>query len=131
VSGRVHVTGLLPRDEALALVKASDLFVFASQTETQGLVLAEALGAGLPVVAVAGPGVGSTIRPGMDGELVPAEPADTLAERLGVVAGTLAGNRRRRDRMAAQAIAGAKRFDARTRVAEVAELYRELLAGRQ
>lgn len=131
VSGRVHVTGPLPRDEALALVKASDLFVFASQTETQGLVLAEALAAGLPVVAVGGPGVGSTIRPGVDGELVPAEPAATLAERLGVAAGALAGNQRRRDHMAAQALEGATRFDARTRVAEVAELYRELLAGRQ
>ncbi|MGH7417203.1 MAG: glycosyltransferase, partial [Candidatus Rokuibacteriota bacterium] len=131
VSERVHVTGLLPRDEALALVKASDLFVFASQTETQGLVLAEALAAGLPVVAVAGPGVASTIRPGIDGELVPAEPAATLAERLGVVAGALAGDRRRRERMAAQAREGAARFDVRTRVAEVAGLYRELLAGRQ
>ncbi|HUG95281.1 MAG TPA: glycosyltransferase [Pleomorphomonadaceae bacterium] len=131
VSGRVHVTGPLPRDEALALVKASDLFVFASQTETQGLVLAEALAAGLPVVAVAGPGVASTVRPGMDGELVPAEPAATLAERLGVVAGGLAGDRRRRERMAAQARQGAARFDARVRVAEVAGLYGELLAGRQ
>jgi len=130
VSGRVHVTGLLPRDEALALVKASDLFVFASQTETQGLVLAEALAAALPVVAVAGPGVESTIRPGMDGELVPAEPAATLAERLGVVAGALAGDRRRRERMAAQARDGAARFDAQARVAEVAGLYRELLASR-
>jgi glycosyltransferase involved in cell wall biosynthesis len=131
VSGRVHVTGLLPRDEALALVKASDLFVFGSQTETQGLVLAEALAAGLPVVAVAGPGVASTIRPGIDGELVPAEPAATLAERLGVVAGALAGNRRRRERMAVRAREGAARFDAQARVAEVAGLYRELLAGRQ
>ena len=131
VSGRVHVTGLLPRDEALALVKASDLFVFASQTETQGLVLAEALAAGLPVVAVAGPGVASTIRPGIDGELVPAEPAATLAERLGVVAGALAGDRRRRERMAVRAREGAARFDAQARVAEVAGLYRELLAGRQ
>jgi len=129
VSGRVHVTGLLPRDKALALVKASDLFVFASQTETQGLVLAEALAAGLPVVAVAGPGLASTIRPGIDGELVPAEPAATRAERLGVVAGALAGDRRRRERVAAQAREGAARFDARTRVAEVAGLYRELLPG--
>jgi hypothetical protein len=33
--------------------------------------------------------------------------------------------------MAARALEGATRFDARTRVAEVAALYRELLAGRQ
>lgn len=36
---------------------AADLFTFASRTETQGLVVAEALGMGTPVVAVNGPGV--------------------------------------------------------------------------
>ncbi len=36
---------------------AMDLFVFSSQSETQGMVLAEALAAGNPVVALDGPGV--------------------------------------------------------------------------
>jgi len=130
MAGRVHVTGRLPRDEALALLKASDVFIFASQTETQGLVLAEALAAGLPVVAVEGPGITATLRAGIDAEVVAAEPASTRAERLGVAAGALAGDQRRRGRMAAQAVEGADRFDARARVAHVAELYREVLAAR-
>jgi len=131
LADRVQVTGRLPRDEALALVKASDVFIFASQTETQGLVLAEALAAGLPVVAVEGPGVTATLRAGIDAEVVPAEPAATRAERLGMAAGALAGDRRRRGRMATAALEGAMRFDARARVAQVAELYRELLAARE
>jgi Glycosyltransferase len=40
----------------------ADIFVFASQTETQGLVLAEAMAAGLPVVALRGPGVVDIVR---------------------------------------------------------------------
>lgn len=36
---------------------AMDLFVFSSQTETQGMVLTEAMAAGVPVVALDGPGV--------------------------------------------------------------------------
>jgi 1,2-diacylglycerol 3-alpha-glucosyltransferase len=131
VADRVHVTGHLPRMEALALVKASDVFIFASQTETQGLVLAEALAAGLPVVALEGPGVAATLRDGIDAVLVPAEPAATRGERLGIAAGALAADQPRRTRMAARALEGATRFDARARVAEVAELYRDLLATRQ
>jgi 1,2-diacylglycerol 3-alpha-glucosyltransferase len=130
VGDRVHVTGRLPRMEALALVKACDVFIFASQTETQGLVLAEALAAGLPVVALEGPGVAATLRDGVDAILVPAEPEATRGERLGIAAGALVGDEPRRKRMAARALEGATRFDAQTLVAEVAELYREVLAGR-
>lgn len=36
---------------------AMDVFVFSSQSETQGMVLAEAMAAGAPVVALDGPGV--------------------------------------------------------------------------
>jgi glycosyltransferase involved in cell wall biosynthesis len=130
LASRVHVTGRLPRDEALALVKASDIFLFASQTETQGLVLAESLAAGVPVVAVDGPGVSETVRADTDGLIVAAEPAETRADRLGAAAGELCGDKRRRERLAAQAIEGAARFDASRRVAEIADLYAEVLAGR-
>lgn len=130
LADRVHVTGRVPRDEALSLVKACDMFVFASQTETQGLVLAEALAAGLPVAAIEGPGVTETLRPGVDAVIVPADPAGTRSERLGLEIGRLLGDRRRRERMAARAIEGAWRFDAARRVAEVAELYAEVLATR-
>jgi glycosyltransferase involved in cell wall biosynthesis len=126
MSGRVHVTGRFPRDEALALVKACDIFVFASQTETQGLVLAEALAAGLPVAAVDGPGVTETVRPGTDGIVVAAEPADGRVERLADAIATLAGDRRLRERVAVRAREGADRFDAQRRVAAVADLYAEV-----
>lgn len=130
LADRIHVTGRLPRDEALSLVKASDIFLFASQTETQGLVLAESLAAGVPVVAVDGPGVGETVRADIDGIIVAAEPTATRAERLGAAAGALAGDTRRRVRLAAHALEGAARFDANRQVEEIAGLYAEVLAAR-
>jgi glycosyltransferase involved in cell wall biosynthesis len=52
VEGRVHFLGHVLRERLPDLYASSDAFVFPSFTETQGLVLAEALVAGLPVVAV-------------------------------------------------------------------------------
>jgi len=123
VAERVHLTGSLPRRDALALVKGADLFAFASRTETQGLVVAEALACGLPVVAIDGPGTRDAVRPGIDGLLVS---ADALAEALA----ELAGDAPRRAEMASAAAAGAARFDRAARIGEVVGLYRALLAGR-
>lgn len=50
---------------------AADLFVYASVTETQGLVICEAKGCGLPVVAIFGGGIADVVESGVDGYLVP------------------------------------------------------------
>jgi len=52
VRERVHFTGALAPAALPDVYASADAFVFPSPTETQGLVLAEALAAGLPVVAV-------------------------------------------------------------------------------
>jgi glycosyltransferase involved in cell wall biosynthesis len=128
VGDRLRVTGLLPRTDALELLRASDLFLFASQTETQGLVLAESLAAGVPVVALEGPGVADTVRSGTDGLVVAGDPEDTRARRLADAVITLASHPRRRARFAAQARSGADRLDVSHRIAEMVEFYRELRA---
>ncbi len=55
VSDRVICTGPLEREEAQKVYGACDLFVFSSQTETQGLVVGEAMLAETPVVALVSP----------------------------------------------------------------------------
>ena len=120
IGERVHLTGALPRPEALALLKGADLFAFASRTETQGLVVAEALACGLPVAAVDAPGTRDAVRSGIDGLLV-------LEGELGDAMTVLAVDPRRRAAMAAAAAAGAVRFDRAGRIGEVVEVYRALL----
>lgn len=51
---------------------AMDVFVFSSQSETQGLVLAEAMAARTPVVALDGPGVRDVVN-SSNGRLLPAD----------------------------------------------------------
>jgi glycosyltransferase involved in cell wall biosynthesis len=126
LAGGVAFFGRLPRIEALTRLRGADLFVFASRTETQGLVLAEALAAGLPAVAVDGPGVRDSVRDGVDGVVVPhGEPAE-VARRLGDALAQLAVDGTRRRKLASRAFEDATRFAVAVRVAETAALYREL-----
>ena len=57
--------------EVLDYCFAADVFIYASITETQGLVLTEAKACGLPAVAVFGGGISDVIESGVDGYLVP------------------------------------------------------------
>lgn len=54
---KVIFTGGQPREKVLDAYKQSDLFIFASYTETQGLVVLESMAAGTPVVALGKMGV--------------------------------------------------------------------------
>lgn len=128
LSGRVHITGLRPRLEALALIRGADLFAAASRTETQGLVLAEALACGLPVVAVDGPGVADSVRDGIDGLVVQGEPAGERQSRLAGALRALLDDPTRRAEMADAALDGAERFSVSARIGSTVDLYRELLA---
>ena len=129
LAGRVHFTGKQPHDVALSMAKGADLMAAASRTETQGLVLAEALALGLPVVAIDGPGVADSVRDGLDGLIVSGEPAEERSGRLAAALLGLVRDPARRAGLAEAARAGASRFDVGARVASMVSLYRELLAG--
>jgi len=55
VADRIILTGALPLEETQKIYGGSDVFVFPSKTETQGLVIGEAMMAGIPVVAFESP----------------------------------------------------------------------------
>ena len=72
----MHFAGYLERDtELLDCYAAADVFVFASRTETQGLVLLEAMAQGAPVVSTAELGTRSILNPGCGALVVPEEQA--------------------------------------------------------
>ena len=72
LTGKVIFTSAVPHGEIPDYAAAADLFVFTSLTDTQGLVLVEAMAAGVPVVAVEAPGP-IDILAGGGGLLVPAD----------------------------------------------------------
>jgi len=69
------------RDDLLDCYAAADLFVFASRTETQGLVLLEAMAMGLPVVALAAMGTRDVLLPA-SGALTPDDDVDAFAAAM-------------------------------------------------
>lgn len=131
LAGRAYLAGMRPRSLAIALIKGADLFVATSQTETQGLVLAEALAAGLPVVALDGPGVADSVRDGVDGLIVASDPARERRARVADALRGLITDPARRAILADAAHAGAERFDLAVRIGEMVDLYRELLLKRR
>ena len=67
---RVQFVHKPPKEELLRYYSAADLFLFSSTTDTQGLVLAEAMACATPVVAIDGPGQRDIVRNGDNGFLV-------------------------------------------------------------
>ncbi|MFC1517989.1 glycosyltransferase [Candidatus Margulisiibacteriota bacterium] len=70
LEGRVILTGEVQRKDIYNYYKAADLFVCASKTETQGLVISEAKACAVPGVAIDAAGVSVMIENGVDGYLV-------------------------------------------------------------
>jgi len=70
VEADIHFLGYVDRAMLIDCYRQADLFVFASKTETQGIVLLEAQAAGTPVVAIGEMGVCDVVENGRSGLLV-------------------------------------------------------------
>jgi len=77
---RVRFAGAIP--DAARLFSALDLYVLSSRSEGTPMVLLEAMGAGVPIVATAVGGVPDVIAPPHQGWLVPPEDPGALAEAI-------------------------------------------------
>lgn len=80
----VHFLGNIPHEEISSYYRACDLFLFASKSETQGIVLLEGMAAGLPVVAVEASGVCDAVQNGYNGWMTP-EDETAYRDRLRMV----------------------------------------------
>jgi len=67
---RLHLTGVLHYQDLVDAYFAMDVFAFASLSETQGLVLIEAMAAGVPVVALDAPGARDVVEDYHNGRLL-------------------------------------------------------------
>src|SRR6266850_2548991 len=82
---RIVFHGGLAREALPDYYRAADLFLFASETETQGLVLAEAHACALPAVAVRASGVDEVVRDGETGLLTKSDAQDLADAAIGLL----------------------------------------------
>jgi glycosyltransferase involved in cell wall biosynthesis len=119
LSGQVLFVGYLSRKHELAnCYAAADIFVFASNTETQGLVLLEAMQTGTPVVTTAVMGTAEIMRDGLGG-LIAKEDVDDFAGKVDAVL----SDESLRKRLMKEAYEKAQAWDAGLMAQKMLELY--------
>lgn len=126
IAGRVRFTGMLPYEDLPAFLAMGDIFVTASITETFGMTAVEAMGAGLPVVGIASPGVSDIVTDGHSGLVAANDLADysTRIEQLCVDA-------QLRRRMGRDARAESERYDIGRTAAALLACYEQLHRAHQ
>jgi glycosyltransferase involved in cell wall biosynthesis len=123
IAGRVRFLGRVPPEDVPALLVGADMMVLPSHYETFGVVVAEALSLGVPVIATRCGGPESIIQQG-DGVLVEPHAPDELAEVLKEQVKKLSDY----DRSAIRARA-LGRFSGVAVTAQLGALYEEVLAA--
>ena len=127
LSQAVRFIGYLDRAQELPdCYAAADVFVFASRTETQGLVLLEAMAAGLPVLALACMGTRSILAPERGARIAPDDIAGFAKQLCDLLA-----NPELQKRLSREGRAYAQEWSDQAMAAKLAGLYRRLTAARK
>lgn len=122
VGDRVRFFGFVSREEIDQYYAAADVFAFTSMTETQGLVVVEAMAHGLPAVVVQGGGAGAAVRDGENGFLVSNRPQEVTEALRQIIT-----DRRLAERLSAGARETAAEYTVEKMVSRVVAVYHEAL----
>ncbi len=126
---RLHLLGARQGRDLVDTYHAMNVFAFASKTETQGMVVAEAMAAGAPVVALNAPGVREVLQDGENGILLEEERLGSFAGALMKIRGLGAERLLAMSRCAKHTALG---FSAGTCAVRALDIYRETIrAGRR
>jgi 1,2-diacylglycerol 3-alpha-glucosyltransferase len=126
IAERVHFTGFVLAGQGLPeIYRMADLFVTASEIETQGIVLLEAAASGLPLVAVCATCIPEIVHHEVNGYL--AEPGDIHA--LAASISKILDNPRLASAMGKQSRTLAEKHDAQIKLEKHENLYQHLSQG--
>lgn len=126
IGGSVQFVGAVPHERVGEYYLAADLFLFPSTSETQGIVVLEAMAAGLPVVAVASDAAADLLGDSEAGVMT----TEDLPGFAGAVA-DLWGQPERRRTMAAAGRRIAAGYAPEACASTLLDLYRDVIRARQ
>lgn len=118
----VTFTDMQPKKETNRYFGAADIFVFPSITETQGIVITEAMAAGVPAVAINKMGPSDIIQEGVDGFLTRLN----IDEFTGKIE-SLLDNENLRKQMGERARENAKKFSVLTTANQMEKIYEQAI----
>ena len=125
LSDHVTFVGYLDRNSELVdCYHAADLFVFSSLTETQGLVLLEAMASGIPVVSVAAMGTKEVLRNGLGAKITDGTANDFSAKVVEVL-----GDKSLHSNLSQAAITYAAEWNPRKLAKKMAGYYDDIRVG--
>ncbi len=114
-------------DDLVNAYAAMNLFVFSSKSETQGMVLAEAMAASLPVVALDASGVREIVVDQRNGRLLPEDSSpQSFAEKIK----ELQKDSGKLEEQSKEAHCTAEQFSRKKSAEKLAQLYQSLLDGK-
>lgn len=99
LAGRVRVHGRVAADRLAQLFAEADALIMPSTHEGYGMVLAEALAAGLPIIATRAGAIPEVVRDGYEADLAPVDDRGALARAIARLAAS-PEDRQRRARLA-------------------------------
>ncbi|WP_309043894.1 glycosyltransferase [Marinobacter sediminicola] len=120
---QITLVGAVPPEKMATWYRLGDAFLFASKSETQGMVILEAMAAGLPVVAVRSSGIDDVVRHGINGFKTP-ERQDLWCAQVK----KLLEDEELRNTLSEQALAFSKDFSVEQFASNVREIYATTLA---
>ncbi|PKO93078.1 MAG: glycosyl transferase family 1 [Betaproteobacteria bacterium HGW-Betaproteobacteria-1] len=125
LQNNIRFIGYLDRNTELnACYKAADVFVFSSKSETQGLVIIEAMAQGTPVVAIAELGTKSILIEG-EGALIAPEDEVIFAEKVN----SILQNKKLRQKLSARALSYVQqKWTSRAQAERMISFYRQMIA---
>lgn len=120
---RVKFLGKVLPPDLIELYRSGSLFVTASETETQGIVLIEAAAVGLPLIAVDAGAVGEVCRDGENGRLCQPGDVTGIARALAEILGDAKVARR----YAKRSLEIAEKHDLKRTLGRFVEIYEEAM----
>jgi len=123
LSEAIYLVGSIPPEEIKHYYHISDLFLFASKSETQGMVILEAMAAHTPVVAIRSSGIDDVVHNGLNGYKTPTD-VDKWTNRVR----ELVENEPLRTKLSDQAQEYARGFSIHRFAKNITDIYARVLA---
>lgn len=126
IAENMRFLGRVVGEDLPQIYRTGTVFCITSTTETQSIVVMEAMASGLPVVAVKAGAVPELVKNGKNGYLCEAGDAKTVAKRLVAVL----DDSKQREKMKKESLKRIKKHDISYTLARMEEIYKKVLAAR-